>query len=91
MLDAGDTAVLAHRADIDGGTVLAVHNFADRKIDVELTLDGLDSGKVLTDLLLDGTIEISDEGVAGFDLEPYGCRWFRASTPETAPADSTSP
>ncbi|GAA1004874.1 hypothetical protein Aple_035220 [Acrocarpospora pleiomorpha] len=91
VLDAGDTAVLAHRADIDGGTVLAVHNFADRKIDVELTLDGLDSGKVLTDLLLDGTIEISDEGVAGFDLEPYGCRWFRASTPETAPADSTSP
>ncbi|MEO3857036.1 alpha-amylase family protein [Acrocarpospora sp. B8E8] len=91
VLDAGDTAVLAHRADIDGGTVVAVHNFADRKIDVELTLDGLDSGKVLTDLLLDGTIEISDKGLARFDLEPYGCRWFRASTPETAPADSTSP
>ncbi|GAA0391828.1 alpha-amylase [Acrocarpospora corrugata] len=89
VLDAGDTAVLAHRADIDGGTVLAAHNFADRDVEVELSLDGLDSDQVLTDLLQDGTIEISDKGLARFDVEAYGCRWFRASTPETAPADST--
>ncbi|GIH28271.1 alpha-amylase [Acrocarpospora phusangensis] len=91
VLDAGEPAVLAHRADIDGGTVLAAHNFADREIEVELTLEGLDSGKVLTDLLVDGTIEISGDGRARFSMEPYGCRWFRASTPETAPADSDQP
>ncbi len=84
----GAESVLAHRVDCGGDTIVAVHNFSDVPTEVELTLDGLDSSKVLTDLLVDGTIEISDEGRVGFKLGRYGCRWFRASTPETAPADS---
>jgi maltose alpha-D-glucosyltransferase/alpha-amylase len=55
---------------------------------VELTLTGIDGQKVLTDLLVDGTVEISGEGRVRFDLGRYGCRWFRVSTPEMAPADS---
>ncbi|MDH2429107.1 alpha-amylase family protein [Sphaerisporangium sp. TRM90804] len=86
VLDTGESRVLAHRADIEGETVVALHNFADEKVSFELTLDGLDDGKVLTDLLVDGTVELSKTGVARFDLEPYGCRWLRASTPELAPS-----
>ncbi|WP_405086577.1 alpha-amylase family protein [Microbispora sp. NBC_01389] len=91
VLDTGVDAVFAHRADCDGETVVAVHNLGDAETEVELTLEGLDSSKVLTDLLVDGRVEIGDSGRAGFPMGRYGCRWFRASTPETAPADSADP
>ncbi|MET8157623.1 alpha-amylase family protein [Sphaerisporangium sp. NPDC005289] len=88
VLETGAPAVLAHRSDIDGETVLAVHNFADETVSCELTLDGLDEGKVLTDLLIDGTVEIGPGGRVSLELEPYGTRWMRASEPELAPADA---
>ncbi|GAA4197316.1 alpha-amylase family protein [Microbispora amethystogenes] len=91
VLDTGVDAVFAHRADCDGETVVAVHNLGDAEAEVELTLEGLDSSKVLTDLLVDGRIEIGDSGRVSFPMGRYGCRWFRASTPETAPADSADP
>ena len=50
VLDAGDGAVLAHRADAEGGTVVAVHNFADRKVTATLPLTGLE-GRDLYDVL----------------------------------------
>lgn len=88
VLDTGVDAVFAHRADRDGETVVAVHNLGETEVEVEITLDGLGSSTVLTDLLVDGTVEISGDGRARFPMGRYGCRWFRASTPETAPADS---
>jgi len=91
VLDCGADAVLAHRADAEGETVVAVHNFGEEETEAEVVLEGLDSSKVLTDLLVDGTVEISDAGRARFGLGRYGCRWFRVSTPETAPADSGDP
>ncbi|KAA9376923.1 trehalose synthase [Microbispora cellulosiformans] len=91
VLDTGVDAVFAHRADCDGETVVAVHNLGDAETEVELALEGLDSSKVLTDLLVDGRIEIGDSGRVSFPMGRYGCRWFRASTPETAPADSSDP
>jgi maltose alpha-D-glucosyltransferase/alpha-amylase len=88
VLDTGEPALLAHRCDIDGGTVLAVHNFGGEKRTAELILDGLDDSKVLTDLLVDGTVEISADGRALVEIGPYDYRWFRASAPELAPADA---
>ncbi|GAA3826919.1 alpha-amylase family protein [Sphaerisporangium flaviroseum] len=88
VLDTGESSVLAHRADIDGATVLAMHNFADKEVTFDLTLDGLDDSQVLTDLLLDGTSKISSDGRVTIELDPYGCRWMRASEPELAPADA---
>ncbi|GAA0843723.1 alpha-amylase family protein [Streptosporangium amethystogenes subsp. fukuiense] len=85
ILDAGDEAVLAHRADADGRTVVAVHNFADREAQVELTLDGLDHCEVLVDLLVDGTVKLPAGGRVKFPLEPYGTRWLTASAPEAPP------
>ncbi|MEU8266766.1 alpha-amylase family protein [Sphaerisporangium sp. NPDC049002] len=88
VLDTGEPSVLAHRADLDGETVVALHNFAGQEVSFELTLDGLDDGRVLTDLLVDGTEKISADGRVKIDLDPYACRWLRASEPELAPADS---
>ncbi len=88
VLDTGEPAVLAHRADIDGATVIALHNFADKEVSFELTLDDLDDGQVLTDLLVDGTEKISSDGRVKIVLDAYGSRWLRASEPELAPADS---
>lgn len=72
ILDTADPGVLAHRSDIDGRTVIAVHNLADRAASVDL--NGLDGD--LTDVLVDGTVPMTD-GVASIDLGPYDCRWFR--------------
>ncbi|WP_424535649.1 alpha-amylase family protein [Sphaerisporangium viridialbum] len=88
VLDTGEPAVLAHRADIDGATVIALHNFAGKEVSFELTLDDLDDGQVLTDLLVDGTEKISSDGRVKIVLDAYGSRWLRASEPELAPADS---
>ncbi|WP_030922254.1 alpha-amylase family protein [Streptosporangium amethystogenes] len=85
VLDAGDEAVLAHRAGAEGRTVVAVHNFADREAQVELTLDGLDHCEVLVDLLVDGTVRLPASGRVKFTLEPYGTRWLSASAPEVSP------
>ena len=73
VIDAADPAVFAHRCHIDGGTVIAVHNFADRDATLEVPkVEG-----VLTDLLVDGTVTPKKDGTAVVELGPYGCRWFR--------------
>ncbi|GAA2872908.1 alpha-amylase family protein [Streptosporangium fragile] len=90
VLDAGDEAVLALRADADGGTVVAVHNFADREAEVELALGDLGHCDLLVDLLVDGTLDLPDDGRVTFSLEPYGTRWLRASVPEAAPEDTSA-
>ncbi|MFI6095788.1 alpha-amylase family protein [Lentzea sp. NPDC051213] len=71
VLDAGDPAVFAHRADCDGGTVIAVHNFSDQEITVRVPATG-----VLDDLLTGGRVKPAKSG-AKVDLGPYDCRWYR--------------
>ena len=88
VLDSGHPAVLAHRCDADGATVVVVHNLCETAQDVELTLDGLESC-LLTDLLVDGTLEVSEKGRVRLGLEPHGCRWMRASAPQVAPEDAS--
>ncbi|WP_345391043.1 alpha-glucosidase C-terminal domain-containing protein [Nonomuraea salmonea] len=88
VLDGGPDAVLAHRCDADGATVVVLHNLSDAAQDVELHLEGLERCR-LTDLLVDGTLEVPDDGVVRLTLDPYGCRWLRASEPEVSPEDAS--
>ncbi|MFS8103121.1 alpha-amylase family protein [Lentzea alba] len=74
VLDVGDPTVFAHRADCDGGSVIAVHNFADREVSVRVPAEG-----ALTDLLTGGKVRTAKIG-AKVDLAPYDCRWFRLVT-----------
>jgi trehalose synthase len=88
VLDSGHPSIMAHRADADGATVVAVHNLCETAQDVELTLTGL-GGSQLTDLLVDGVVKVSPEGVVRLPLDPHGCRWLRASEPEIPPEDAS--
>ncbi|MFB4271162.1 alpha-amylase family protein [Nonomuraea sp. GTA35] len=88
VLETGHPAVLAHRCDADGATVVVAHNLCDTAQDVELRLDGLERC-LLTDLLVDGTLEVSEQGVVRLPMDPHGCRWLRASSPEIPPEDAS--
>jgi maltose alpha-D-glucosyltransferase/alpha-amylase len=75
LLDAGHAAVLAHRADWDESTILAVHSFADERLEVRLRLElGIDE---VVDLLGDRHLLPDDDRVVTVPLEPYGYGWFR--------------
>jgi trehalose synthase len=75
LLDAGHAAVLAHRTDWDDSTILAVHSFADTRLETRLPLEpGIEEA---VDLLGDGHLVPDGEGAISLGLEPYGYRWFR--------------
>jgi maltose alpha-D-glucosyltransferase/alpha-amylase len=72
-----EPAVLAHRCDWDGSTVVAVHNFSAEPCRLDVPLDGLDDAVGAVELL-DGVPETElDEPVLHLELGGYGYRWFR--------------
>jgi len=77
LLDPGDAAVFAHRADWDGSTVVAVHNLAgrDARARLELEEDG-----TLIDLFQDEEHPL-ESGAATLALGPHDARWFRIRRP----------
>jgi glycosidase len=76
LLDQGDPAVFAHRADWDDSTIVAVHNLAARATEAELALD---AEGVLVDLF--GPDEQPLDGGLRLPLDPYDHRWFRLRRP----------
>jgi trehalose synthase len=74
LLDAGHAAVLAHRADWDDSTIVAVHSFADTRLEIDVDLGPGVAEAV--DLLGDGHVT-PDDGTISLPLEPYGYQWFR--------------
>ncbi|GAA3090013.1 alpha-amylase family protein [Streptosporangium carneum] len=90
VLASGDDAVLVHRADAEGGTVVAVHNFADREAKVEFVLKGFEGDHVLTDLLVDGTLDLPADGRVKFTLPPYGVRWLRSAARDQPLEDASA-
>ncbi len=77
VVEAGDSAVLAHRCDTEGGTVVAVHNFAAVPKKAALKLAGMDASCVLSDVLVDGSERVASDGSVVLQLGRYGCRWLR--------------
>ena len=77
VLDPGTPAVLAHRCDWQGSTVVALHNFSAEPAKVRLALDGLDDVVALDDLL-DGDRHELDGPAVELELGRYGYRWYRA-------------
>jgi maltose alpha-D-glucosyltransferase/alpha-amylase len=77
LLDPGDPAVFAHRADWDDSTVVAVHNLAGR--DARARLDLGAEGKLI-DLFQDEEHRLED-GAVNLALSPYDARWFRLRRP----------
>ena len=81
VLDQPYAHVLAHRTTWDDGSVVALHNAADEAVRVPLTLDDLEPGTVLVDLLAGGTVETGDGGRVELPLDAYGYRWLRVTPP----------
>jgi trehalose synthase len=80
VVEAGDPAVLAHRCDWEGGSVLAVHNFSGETREVSIDPSDLDAAgelRNLEDLLVDRPGPRLDVDEVRFSLEGYGHRWFR--------------
>lgn len=91
ILAAGDDAVLAHLSTTGDGAVLALHNFADRRVKVVTEASRLAAGTLLTDLLGEDDVTVGEEdGKVRVELEPYGYRWLRVSTPLDDPARATA-
>lgn len=69
--------VLAHRCDWREATLVAVHNLTGRLVHCELTLDDLEPGDELLDLMGDRHAGRVDGDAVEVRLEPYDCRWLR--------------
>ena len=70
-------AVLAHRCDWDGSTVVAAHNFGAEPCRLSLPLDGIDDAAGAADLLDGNKEEPLDDPVLNLTLDSYGYRWLR--------------
>jgi len=77
ILDAGDPAVLAHRADWHETAILAVHSFADQPREVRIEVGEADA---VVDLFGHDKLEPRD-GRVTVELGRYGHRWFRVRRP----------
>jgi trehalose synthase len=73
-------AVLAHRCDWEGSTVLAVHNFSPDPWVVDLALEGFDDTISVDDLLGPERLRL-EEPTLTLTMDGYGYRWFRLRRP----------
>jgi trehalose synthase len=88
LLDADDDAVLAHRCDWEGQSVVAVHNLSPdpRVVQVDLG-EPHDVDCTVIDLLDDGTdARWTVRGPMELKLEGHGHRWLRLQSPGSSPA-----
>ncbi|WP_328752720.1 alpha-glucosidase C-terminal domain-containing protein [Streptomyces sp. NBC_00285] len=87
LVETGEQAVLAHVCRAGDGTVLAVHNFADRPLTVRLEIHEAGAGEQLTDLLDEKhtALKASEDDLFRVDLPAYGYRWLRVGTPADDP------
>ena len=83
MVETGDHAVLAHCVELDGVSIVAVHNLSDEPRTVRLQL-GDTTGCELTDLLDGDEVQTLEREKLDLKLDGYGYRWFRLQ-PEDAP------
>jgi trehalose synthase len=77
LLDPGDPAVLAHRADWEGSAIVAVHSLTAEPREVRVEV-----GDAETAVDLFGTDELRPSGGrVAVELGRYGHRWFRLRRP----------
>ncbi|QGF23866.1 alpha-amylase family protein [Raineyella fluvialis] len=89
ILDQPAPSVLAHRCDLPGAAIIAVHNLASEAVTIDLSVDALTSETmegdpdgpkpvpfVCVDLWGPHRVEL-ENGVLRVALPAYGYRWFR--------------
>jgi maltose alpha-D-glucosyltransferase/alpha-amylase len=68
---------MAHRADWDGQTVIAIHNLGKSRVRTAIKLDAQDDGESLVDLFGSKHAEVGDDGRITVTLGRYDFRWLR--------------
>jgi trehalose synthase len=81
VLDVPHPHVLAHVVRYEGTAMLALHNFADRAVEVPVSFATDEHLGRLLDLLSGGEVALDADGAATIPLEGYGYRWLRLATP----------
>ena len=76
-------SVLAHVCRYGEWAMLAVHNFGDQPVEIELEVPGLPPGSVLVDLLVPRAerLQPDDRGRLPLTLAAYDHRWLRVASP----------
>ncbi|MDN4480651.1 alpha-amylase family protein [Demequina sp. EGI L300058] len=80
-LESDAPSVLAHRAELDGESVIAVHHLGEAPLEVTLTT-GLEPGTRVRDQLASGAgvaepVEVAADGTLTLTLGRYAARWLR--------------
>ena len=74
LLDVGEPAVLAHRCDWEGSTIVAVHSFSAAPLEVEVHIGDAEAA---VDLFADDELRPRPDGGIALPLGAYGRRWLR--------------
>jgi maltose alpha-D-glucosyltransferase/alpha-amylase len=74
LLETGEPAVLAHRADWDGSTIVALHSFGAEPVTVRVEVGDVEAA---VDLFGAEDLRPDGDGAIAVELGRYGHRWFR--------------
>jgi glycosidase len=74
LVESGPEALLVHRCDWEGSTVVAAHNLSGDPVRAHVDVE---AGVTATDDLLDGRAQPVEGGRLRLELEPYGGVWLR--------------
>lgn len=83
IIDQPEPAVFAHTCRSDGGTLVLLHNFSDKKVKVtgsvapEESPAGAYRGAQLLDLFDGDNVALEPDGTFTAELGRYGYRWLR--------------
>ena len=79
IIDTNQPSVFAHRCTWENTEVMAIHNFADQPVSVQIDFGGDDVCQ-LYDLLGDQLYDLQGDSKQKIELGPYGYRWFRVKS-----------
>ena len=76
--------VLAHAVNSDVGRMIALHNFTEVPVRLQVEIGAVEEGTTLVDLHGPGRIPVDPGGRVEFELGPFGFEWLRVSPPGDA-------
>ncbi|HEX5728036.1 alpha-amylase family protein [Microbacterium sp.] len=84
VLEHDAKGVLAHAVNSDVGRMIALHNFTDVPVRLQVEIGAVEEGTVLVDLHGPGRVPVDPKGRVDFELGPFGFEWMRVSRPGDA-------
>jgi len=83
-LEHNGEGVLAHAVNSDVGRMIALHNFTEVPVRLQVEIGAVEEGTTLVDLHGPGRIPVDPRDRVEFELGPFGFEWLRVSPPGDA-------